>query len=163
MEVTTTNETIKVRITGPYFYNYVHKLKGGEKAPPGDLYISSKGWTVSGKPPYTNDVFEESEGWDYVVSFEKKGCLTFRSDDNNPSWRSAPASWDGGNQGVLLFPPLPHEITKVLREIRFSFLQAATRGPFDYLAHNYSYIGSSAERVKVVLKSDNRGKSRRTR
>jgi hypothetical protein len=72
MEVTMDNDIVTVRITGPYFFNYTHKLKRTQDAPPGDLYISSQGWKVSGNPPYTGDIFEASEGWDYVVSFENK-------------------------------------------------------------------------------------------
>ena len=72
MEVTMTNDIMTVRITGPYFFNYVHNIKRTQDAPPGDLYISSRGWKVSGTAPYTKDIFEASEGWDYVVSFEKK-------------------------------------------------------------------------------------------
>ena len=72
MEVTMTNDIMTVKITGPYFFNYVHNIKRTQDAPPGDLYISSKGWKVSGTAPYTKDIFEASEGWDYVVSFEKK-------------------------------------------------------------------------------------------
>ncbi len=72
MEVTMYNDVITVKITGPYFFNYVHNLKHTQEAPPGDLYISSQGWKVSGTPPYNKDIFEASEGWDYVVSFENK-------------------------------------------------------------------------------------------
>jgi hypothetical protein len=72
MEVTMTNDIMTVKITGPYFFNYIHNIKRTQDAPPGDLYISSKGWKVSGTAPYTKDIFEASEGWDYVVSFENK-------------------------------------------------------------------------------------------
>jgi hypothetical protein len=72
MEVTMYNDVITVKITGPYFFNYVHNLKRTQEAPPGDLYMSSQGWKVSGTPPYNKDIFEASEGWDYVVSFENK-------------------------------------------------------------------------------------------
>ena len=61
-----------VKITGPYFFNYVHNLKRTRQAPPGDLYISSQGWKV-GTPPYNKDIFDAScKGWDYLVSFENK-------------------------------------------------------------------------------------------
>jgi hypothetical protein len=72
MEVIMNNDVVTVKITGPYFFNYVHNLKRTQQAPPGDLYISSQGWKVSGTPPYNKDIFEASEGWDYVVSFENK-------------------------------------------------------------------------------------------
>ena len=72
MEVLMDDDVMTVKIMGPYFFNYVHNLKRTQDAPPGDLYISSKGWKVSGKAPYTSDTFQASEGWDYVVSFENK-------------------------------------------------------------------------------------------
>ena len=72
MEVIINNDVATIKITGPYFFNYVHNLKRTRDAPPGDLYISSQGWKVSGTPPYNKDTFETSEGWDYVVSFENK-------------------------------------------------------------------------------------------
>ena len=72
MEVVMKNDIMTITITGPYFFNYVHKVSRTQDAPPGDLYISSTGWKVSGNPPYTTDIFEASEGWDYVVSLERK-------------------------------------------------------------------------------------------
>jgi hypothetical protein len=72
MEVLMDNDVMTVKITGPYFFNYVHDVKRTQDAPPGDLYISSSGWKVSGKAPYTSDTFQASEGWDYVVSLENK-------------------------------------------------------------------------------------------
>ena len=79
MEVTMNDDIMTVTITGPYFFNYLHNIKRTQDAPPGDLYISSKGWKVSGSPPYTKDTFTSSEGWDYVVSLENKKVyqLTF--------------------------------------------------------------------------------------
>ncbi len=81
MEVIMNNDIVTVKITGPYFFNYVHKLKRTQDAPPGDLYISSQGWKVSGNPPYNKDIFEASEGWDYVVSFENKKVYTLKFSD----------------------------------------------------------------------------------
>jgi len=81
MEVTMNNDIVTVKITGPYFFNYAHKLKRTQDAPPGDLYISSRGWKVAGNPPYTRDIFEASEGWDYVVSFENKKIYTLKFSD----------------------------------------------------------------------------------
>ena len=72
MEVIMKDDVVTVKITGPYFFYYMHNVKHTRDAQPGDLYISSKGWKVSGTPPYTSDIFEESEGWDYVVSLENK-------------------------------------------------------------------------------------------
>lgn len=76
MEVMMNNDIMTITITGPYFFNYVHKVSRTQDAPPGDLYISSHGWKVSGNPPYTADIFEASEGWDYVVSLERKKVYT---------------------------------------------------------------------------------------
>jgi len=81
MEVTMNNDIVTVKITGPYFFNYAHKLKRTQDAPPGDLYISSQGWKVSGNPPYNKDIFEASEGWDYVISFENKKVYTLKFSD----------------------------------------------------------------------------------
>jgi hypothetical protein len=81
MEVIVTGDIMTVKITGPYFYNYVHNIKRARDAAPGDLYISSRGWKVAGRPPYTKDIFEASEGWDYVVSFEKKKVYALRFSD----------------------------------------------------------------------------------
>ena len=81
MEVIMNNDIVTVKITGPYFFNYVHNLKRTRDAPPGDLYISSQGWRVSGSAPYTKDIFEASEGWDYVVSFETKKVYTLKFSD----------------------------------------------------------------------------------
>jgi hypothetical protein len=72
MDVTLYNDVLTVTVTGPYFYNYAHNIKRTQDAPPGDLYISSRGWKVSGAPPHTKDIFEASEGWDYVVSLQNK-------------------------------------------------------------------------------------------
>jgi hypothetical protein len=72
VEVIMKDDMMTVKITGPYFFYYVHKVNHTENALPGDLYISSQGWKVSGRPPFTEDIFEASEGWDYVVSLEKK-------------------------------------------------------------------------------------------
>jgi hypothetical protein len=81
MEAIVNGDVMTVKITGPYFFNYVHNIKRTRGAAPGDLYISSRGWKVAGKPPYTKDIFEASEGWDYVVSFEKKKVYTLRFSD----------------------------------------------------------------------------------
>jgi hypothetical protein len=81
MEVIVTGDIMTVKITGPYFHNYVHNIKRARDAAPGDLYISSRGWKVAGRPPYTKDIFEASEGWDYVVSFEKKKVYALRFSD----------------------------------------------------------------------------------
>ncbi|HME46425.1 MAG TPA: PEP-CTERM sorting domain-containing protein [Syntrophorhabdales bacterium] len=81
MEVIVNGNVMTVKITGPYFFNYAHNIKHTRDAAPGDLYISSRGWKVAGRPPYTGDIFEASEGWDYVVSFEKKKVYTLRFSD----------------------------------------------------------------------------------
>jgi hypothetical protein len=81
MEVIMNNDIMTVKITGPYFFNYAHNIKRTRDAPPGDLFISSKGWKVTGSPPYSNDIFEASEGWDYVVSLENKKVHTLKFSD----------------------------------------------------------------------------------
>ena len=81
MEVIMNNDVVTVKITGPYFFNYVHNIKRTQDAPPGDLYISSQGWKVSGSPPYTKDIFEASEGWDYVVSLENRKVYLLKFSD----------------------------------------------------------------------------------
>ncbi len=103
MEVSMNNDIVTVKVTGPYIYNYVHNVKQTREAAPGDLYISSRGWKVSGKPPHTNDVFEASEGWDYVVSFEKKKLytlnfskITMTSALSNTGKHRAQQAWRGG-------------------------------------------------------------------
>jgi hypothetical protein len=103
MEVTADDEKITVTITGPFFYNYVHHLKGADKTPPGDLYVSSSGWKVKGKAPYTEDTFTKDEGWDYVVSLFDKSV--YKLDWSKIQWtRPKPGSvvyrrdqaWRGG-------------------------------------------------------------------
>ena len=103
MEVIMNNDVLTVKITGPYFFNYAHKLKRAQDVPPGDLYISSQGWRVSGTPPYTKDIFQASEGWDYVVSLENKKVYTLKFSDiimTSPATRvgkhRAHQAWRGG-------------------------------------------------------------------
>jgi hypothetical protein len=103
MEVIMSNDIVTVKITGPYFFNYAHNVKGTREASPGDLYISSQGWKVSGKPPHNKDVFEASEGWDYVVSFENKklyklnfSAITMTSALPSGSRYRAQQAWRGG-------------------------------------------------------------------
>ena len=103
MEVIMNNDIVTIKITGPYFFNYVHHLKRTQDAPPGDLYISSQGWKVSGAPPYNKDIFEASEGWDYVVSFENKKVYKLKFSDitmtsalPNVSKYRAHQAWRGG-------------------------------------------------------------------
>lgn len=103
MEVTADDEKITVTISGPFFYNYAHHIKGAHKTPPGDLYISSAGWRVKGKAPYTQDTFTKDEGWDYVVSLFDKSV--YKLDWSKIQWsRPKPGSviyrrdqaWRGG-------------------------------------------------------------------
>lgn len=103
MEVVMKDDVVTVKITGPYFYNYTHKLKRTQDAPPGDLYIASQGWKVSGKPPHNDDMFEASEGWDYVVSFENKKVYALKfsdvimtSDVSHVGRYRAQQAWRGG-------------------------------------------------------------------
>lgn len=103
MEVVADDERITVTISGPFFYNYVHHLKGADKTPPGDLYISSAGWKVKGSAPYAEDTFTKDEGWDYVVSLFDKAV--YKLDWSKIEWtRPKPGSviyrrdqaWRGG-------------------------------------------------------------------
>lgn len=103
MEVVADNEKITVTISGPFFYNYVHHLKGADKSPPGDLYISSSGWKVKGSAPHAQDAFTKDEGWDYVVSLFDKSV--YKLDWSKIQWtRPKPGSviyrrdqaWRGG-------------------------------------------------------------------
>jgi hypothetical protein len=103
MEVVADNDKITVTISGPFFYNYVHRLKGADKTPPGDLYISSSGWKVKGSAPYAQDTFTKDEGWDYVVSLFDKSV--YKLDWSKIQWtRPKPGSviyrrdqaWRGG-------------------------------------------------------------------
>ena len=81
MEVKLADDVMTVTITGPYFLNYVHNLRRAGGTPPGDLYISSKGWKVNGTAPYKDDVFEASEGWDYVVSLKDQAVYRLSFSD----------------------------------------------------------------------------------
>lgn len=59
-----------VTLTGDYFSNYQGGVSYACDYAPGDLYISTSGWSVSGSGPhYKYDTFNLSEGWNYVVSF----------------------------------------------------------------------------------------------
>jgi hypothetical protein len=108
MEVVADEEKITVTIKGPFFYNYIHHVKGAHKTPPGDLYISSAGWKVKGKAPYANDTFTRDEGWDYVVSLFDKAV--YKLDWSKIEWtRPKPGSviyrrdqaWRGGYGGFV--------------------------------------------------------------
>lgn len=103
MEVMADDEKITVTISGPFFYNYVHHIKGADKTPPGDLYIASTGWKVKGKAPYTRDTFTKDEGWDYVVSLFDKAV--YKLDWSKIQWTRpkpgtiiyrADQAWRGG-------------------------------------------------------------------
>lgn len=108
MEVVVDDETITVTISGPFFYNYIHHIKGAHKTPPGDLYISSVGWKVKGTAPYAQDTFTKDEGWDYVVSLFDKAV--YKLDWSKIEWsRPKPGSviyrrdqaWRGGYGGFV--------------------------------------------------------------
>ena len=66
----TTGGQTTITLTGDYFSNYKGGTHMAAQYAPGDLYISTSGWNVSGSAPhYTSDTFSQSEGWDYVISF----------------------------------------------------------------------------------------------
>jgi hypothetical protein len=60
-----------VVLTGDYFINTANSNHPAHSFNSGDLYINSQGWnatqTVAGDH-YVNDVFSQSEGWNYVVT-----------------------------------------------------------------------------------------------
>ena len=61
MEISFNGTRMTVKIIGDYFSK--HPYDGG------DLYLSSKGWSVSGTAPhYISDTFTQGEGWDYVIT-----------------------------------------------------------------------------------------------
>ncbi len=75
MDIVMSGTTLTVKITGDYFhyYNINQSIGGGQTVQnfgPGDLYISSHGWHATGNisDHWQTDVFDLSEGWDYVVS-----------------------------------------------------------------------------------------------
>ena len=60
MEISFTGTVMTVAIFG----DFSHPANRG-----GDLYLSSKGWKVSGTGPhFETDTFTKDEGWDYVIS-----------------------------------------------------------------------------------------------
>lgn len=73
MTVEKTGKEWVVEITGPYFGNYLDPTVDNglpSKLGPGDLYINSGGWIAAPGTfgYYETDTFNNSEGWDYVVT-----------------------------------------------------------------------------------------------
>ena len=67
MTITISGNTMAVVITGDYFKGQGLAASYG----PGDLYIDKDGWSVSGTAPhYYDDIFSNSEGWDYVIHLD---------------------------------------------------------------------------------------------
>jgi hypothetical protein len=148
MEVVADDEKITVTIKGPFFYNYVHHIKGADKTPPGDLYIASAGWKVKGKAPYTQDTFTKDEGWDYVVSLFDKAV--YKLDWSKIQWtRPGPGTviyradqaWRGGYGGFVSWADIKLTdkslvfsipLTALLEEI----IPASTDVPEDDVAGN---------------------------
>jgi PEP-CTERM motif len=91
MDVTIAGNSMTVKVTGPYFSNPVE---------PGDLYLSSKGWKVSTVdfPHFETDTFEQTEGWDYVVTDGAVRRVTFSSIDftTPASEGRTQQAWTGG-------------------------------------------------------------------
>lgn len=78
MTVTLSGSQLTARInaltnTDGYFYQYNHNIQLPASYAPGDLFIDSGGWTVTGSDAHhSTDTFLMNEGWNYVVSFESK-------------------------------------------------------------------------------------------
>ncbi len=73
MDITKSGKNWTVTITGDYFKNHDDiNIDGGYpyKLGPGDLYISSTGWSATQGPAghYETDTFTAAEGWDFVVT-----------------------------------------------------------------------------------------------
>jgi hypothetical protein len=115
MEITRDGKDWTVVLTGPYFSNYQAGVGITEDYGPGDLYISSSGWTAMPDETipehYTEDIFSLSEGWDFVVSplastagyglFTLDGSYTSTNAPGGYIYREDQA-WRGG--GVSLVP-----------------------------------------------------------
>jgi hypothetical protein len=74
MNVTKSGNNWSVELVGAYFgYHSNPSVDGGLPARlgPGDLYINSSGWTATQGPAghFETDTFTQSEGWNYVVSY----------------------------------------------------------------------------------------------
>jgi hypothetical protein len=105
MDVTHVGDLWSVKLTGIYFANYLNNDSEVKDYGPGNLYISSRGWKTSTTDAYfRTDTFNETEGWDYVVS--PTGIYALNNWDgiqktNGPSgwyWRDGQA-WMGGYTG----------------------------------------------------------------
>ena len=73
LDATTTDGLTSITLTGEYFSNYKDSTHMAAQYAPGDLYISTSGWTVdASQPNYTSDTFNsQAEGWNYVLSFKE--------------------------------------------------------------------------------------------
>lgn len=123
-EVSFDGDFVTVRLSGVYFFDYKKNMRRPGGTPPGDLYISSTGWRTSSDDQHNRtDTFKASEGWDYVVSYERAALyrLDFKSIEmtNMPSlnkqrrdqaWRGGYGEWAG-----------PASVTITEHDIKFEF------------------------------------------
>lgn len=78
MNVSRSGSAWSVTITGAYFGNYLNPAVDGgfpSLLGPGDLYLNSTGWIATQGPAghYETDTFNNSEGWNYVVTKNADG------------------------------------------------------------------------------------------
>ncbi|HPQ44592.1 MAG TPA: PEP-CTERM sorting domain-containing protein [Syntrophales bacterium] len=82
-----TGDRIIITLTGDYFSNYQNSSHMASQYGPGDLYISTSGWNVSGSAPhFTTDTFSLDEGWDYVLSLTDGKIYTLTDDYTETSY-----------------------------------------------------------------------------
>jgi hypothetical protein len=78
MEVSKSGKNWTVVLTGPYFSNHQNPaIDNGYPYTlgPGDLYINSTGWiATAGAGHYEADTFNNTEGWNYVVTQNAQGA-----------------------------------------------------------------------------------------
>jgi hypothetical protein len=68
LEASINGGLVTVELRGPYFTNYFGTTDAKNYGP-GDLYLDTGGWTVSGSSPnYTSDTFQLTEGWNFVIA-----------------------------------------------------------------------------------------------
>lgn len=78
MNVARSGNNWNVSITGAYFGNHLNPAADGgfpSLLGPGDLYLNSTGWSATQGPAghYETDTFNNSEGWNYVVTKNAAG------------------------------------------------------------------------------------------
>ena len=138
------NEATKmmtVKMVGWYFAQFGW---GGE-----DLYLSSKGWKVSGTGPhYGTDTFTEDEGWDYVVKpndgvYKAPNFLSINW--TAPGGRSDQA-FEGGEDGIKIAGVSTTISTTTLVNdtftLVFDYKDLASLGPTSFGVHYTQNCGN---------------------